>query len=530
MVDLFPIAAQGELAPGGAAEVGGKAWNLMRMAQAGMPVPSAFVLPTHWCGRKPRAADQDLRRALATGVSGIERATGLTFGGRHPLLLSVRSGAATSMPGMMETVLDVGLNADTVQGLIALTGNPRLAWDSYRRLIQGFAEVVAGLPAAPFDALIASTMSEAVVDSDRALDHRSLRALSRAMLECYATLAGSAFPTDPNDQLAESAAAVFRSWDADKAVSYRRLNKLDDAIGTAITVQTMVYGNAGGDSGAGVGFTRNPDTGARDFYFDFQFNAQGEDVVAGRHRIRDNDRLPRQLPDAWDRLNTLCRDLEGLFGDAQDFEFTVQAEKLWLLQARRAKRTDWAAIAIAIDLVAEGVLAPAQGLALLVGIDLGTVTRTSFALPLPSALAQAIGAGLGATSGAIALDVPAVRRLVANGSPAILVRHDTVTADIEGMALAAGILTATGGRTSHAAVVARQLGKVCVVACPEMVVDLARRTLTLCGTELVEGDFLSLDGTTGAVYPGHLGIETHLPTESLATIAAWPSSSAGLRG
>jgi pyruvate, orthophosphate dikinase len=530
MAELYAIEARADLAPGGAAEVGGKAWNLMRMVQAGMPVPPAFVLPTDWCGRKPGAADQSLRSALATGVLRIERATGLTFGGRHPLLLSVRSGAATSMPGMMETVLDVGLNADTVQGLIALTGNPRLAWDSYRRLIQGYAEVVAELPTGPFDALVENAKTEALVDSDRSLDHRSLRALSHAMLDCYANLAGSAFPADPFDQLAEATAAVFRSWDADKAVSYRRLNKLDDAMGTAVTVQTMVYGNAGGDSGAGVGFTRNPDTGAREFYFDFQFNAQGEDVVAGRHRMRDNDRLARQLPALWDRLGKICRDLEDVFGDAQDFEFTIQAGKLWLLQARRAKRTDWAAVVIAVDMVAEGVLTPDTGLALLADIDLGAVKRTSFAPPLPSALAQALGAGMGVASGAIALDTAAVQRLVATGSPFILVRHDTVTADIEDMALAAGILTATGGRTSHAAVVARQLGKVCVVACPNMVIDQARGTLTFGNTELAEGDFLSLDGNSGAVYSGRLSVETSAPAEALAKITTWRSAVAGLPG
>lgn len=526
MADLFAIQGHSPLAPGGAAQVGGKAWNLMRMAQAGMPVPPAFVLPTDWCARAPGANDAALRRALATGVCGIERASGLQFGGRHPLLLSVRSGAAVSMPGMMETVLDVGLNAQTVQGLIALTGNPRLAWDSYRRLIQAYSEVVDGLPTAAFDTLVAEEMANAGVSSDRALDHRSLRALTLAMLEVYGTQTGRPFPEDPHDQLAAASAAVFRSWSAPKAVTYRRLNHLSDTMGTAVTVQTMVYGNAGGQSGAGVGFTRNPDTGAPAFYFDFQFNAQGEDVVAGRHRMRDNDRLARQMPKQWDQLTQVCHSLEGLFGDAQDFEFTIQAGKLWLLQARRAKRTDWAAVAIAVDLVAEGVVPPARGLALLDGLDLAAVARTRFAPPLPPALATAQGAGMGVASGALALDVAAVQRLVAAGTPAILVRHDTVTTDIEGMALASGILTATGGRTSHAAVVARQLGKVCLVACPDLQVDLGAHTLTLGGTKLAEGDFLSLDGNSGAVYPGRLAVLTEAPTAALATIATWRPAAA----
>ena len=283
------------------------------------------------------------------------------FGGaRRPLLVSVRSGAAVSMPGMMETVLDVGLNADTVEALIRETGNPRLAWDSYRRLVQGYAEVVAGLPTAPFDALVAAAVATAEVESERELDHRDLRTLTRAMLASYRDLAGEPFPADPGVQLLAATQAVLRSWDAEKAVSYRRLNGIDDAAGTAVTVQTMVFGNAGGASGAGVGFTRNPATGARELYFDFQFDGQGEDVVAGRRNLTDHERLRLALPAVWTRLNEICRTLETLFGDAQDFEFTVQSGELFLLQTRRAKRTDWAALAIAVDMVG-GRRADAEG-------------------------------------------------------------------------------------------------------------------------------------------------------------------------
>jgi pyruvate,orthophosphate dikinase len=527
MGDLYLILPKAAPVSGGAQEVGNKAWNLMRMAQSGLPVPPAFVLPTSWCRRTLPENDPALRQALAEGIDRLEAATGLSFGAaRRPLLVSVRSGAAVSMPGMMETVLDVGLNAEAVEGLIRLTGNPRLAWDSYRRLVQAYAEVVANLPTAPFDALVAAALARDEAENERDLDHRSLRALTRAMLDCYRTETGVAFPDDPYDQLAGAAAAVFRSWDAPKAASYRRLNGISDDAGTAVTVQTMVYGNAGGESGAGVAFTRNPATGARELYFDFQFNAQGEDVVAGRQKLHDNDRLRRVLPAVWARLDAICHELEGLFGDAQDFEFTVQSGVLFLLQSRRAKRTNWAALAIAVDMVEEGLLTPAEALARLDDIDLDAVVRTSFALPVPETLAVAEVAGMGVASGAIALDSDAVKRLTDAGTPAILVRRETMTTDIEGMALAAGILTASGGRTSHAAVVARQLGKVCLVACPGLSIDLDRRTCRIGGTELNEGDLLSLNGNTGAVHPGRLAPVTERPERALAAIAGWRRAAA----
>jgi pyruvate,orthophosphate dikinase len=522
MVDLYPILPEAPLAKGGAEEVGNKAWNLMRLAQAGLPVPPAFVLPTSWRLREGPAREAALRQALTDGIARLEIATGLKFGAaRRPLLVSVRSGAAASMPGMMETVLDVGLNGETVEALIRLTGNPRLAWDSYRRLVQGYAEVVAELPTAPFDALVAAALEQGEASSERELDHRSLRALTLAMLDCYRALTGSDFPADPREQLVSAATAVFRSWDAPKAVSYRRLNGIGEEGGTAVTVQSMVFGNAGGASGSGVGFTRNPATGAPEFYYDFQFDGQGEDVVAGRQRLGDRDRLRAALPAVFARLTGICRELEALFRDAQDFEFTIQSGTLFLLQTRRAKRTDWAALTIAVDMVAEGLLTPAEALERLAGIDLEAVVRTSLKEPLPPPLAEALAAGVGVAIGAIALDADAVKRLVAAGAPAILVRRDTATTDIEGMALAVGILTASGGRTSHAAVVARQLGKVCLVACPGLEIDLEKRQCRIGGTIFDEGDFLSLDGNAGAVYPGRLVPLTERPERALNAIAEW---------
>ncbi|MDD2875920.1 MAG: PEP/pyruvate-binding domain-containing protein [Acidiphilium sp.] len=522
MAELYHIAPEAPPAPGGAQEVGNKAWNLMRMAQAGLPVPPAFVLPTDWCGRAGPGVAPALRQVLGEGIVGLEAATTLKFGGaRRPLLVSVRSGGAVSMPGMLETVLDVGMNRVTVEGLIRLTGNPRLAWDSFRRFVQGYAEVVTNLPTTPFDALVRAAMQVEDAGTERELDHRALKALTLSMLECYRSLTGVAFPADPYEQLAAAAAAVFRSWNSAKAASYRQMNGISDTAGTAVTVQTMVYGNAGGTSGAGVGFTRNPATGTRELYFDFQFNAQGEDVVAGRHNMRDNDRLRLVLPTVWGQLQMICQRLERLFHDAQDFEFTVQSGVLYLLQTRRAKRTDWAALAIAVAMVEEGLLTPAEALGRLEGIDLNAIVRTSFAPPVPETLAMAQVAGMGVASGVIALDTEAVKRFAAAGTAALLVRWETVTADIEGMALAAGILTGSGGRTSHAAVVARQMGKVCLVACPELTIDLGHRSCSIGGHVLNEGDFLSLDGNTGAVHPGRLTPVILRPETALAAVAAW---------
>ena len=522
MPDLYTILPGSPLPKGGAQEVGNKAWGLLRMVQAGLPVPPAFVLPTAWCRRTQTADQPVLRQTLAAGITRLQSAAGLEFGAsRRPLLVSVRSGAAVSMPGMMETVLNIGLNADTVEALIRLTGNPRLAWDSYRRLVQGYAEVVAYLPTAPFEELVTAALKSAEVNDERDLDHRDLRALTLAMLDCYHTLTGSAFPADPHQQLAAAASAVFRSWDAPKAASYRRLNGIDDKAGTAVTVQTMVFGNAGEESGAGVAFTRNPAIGAKELYFDFQFNAQGEDVVSGRQHLGDKDRLRLVLPGVWTRLNEICHDLEILFRDAEDFEFTVQSGVLFLLQARRAKRTDWAALAIAVDMVEEGLLTQAEALAHLDGINLKNVLRTSFAPPVPETLAVAEVASMGVASGVVALDSSAVKRLSLAGTSAIFVRRETVTTDIEGMALAAGILTASGGRTSHAAVVARQLGKVCLVACPGLEINLDSRQCTIGGTVLNEGDSLSLDGNTGAVHLGCLTPLVERPERALAAIATW---------
>ena len=508
---------------GGAEGVGNKAWNLMRLAAAGLRVPPAFVLSTAWCRRGVSADDPELRRTLSEGIARLETVCGLGFGSaRRPLLVSVRSGAAVSMPGMLETVLNVGLTPASLDGLIRLTGNPRLAWDSYRRLVQNYAEIVAGLPAAPFEALLAGALDD--IANERELDFRALRAVTQGMLQRYAELAGAPFPADPMAQLAQAVAAVFRSWDAPKAATYRRLKGLSDAIGTAVIVQAMVFGNAGGRSGAGVAFTRDPANGAPGLYFDFCSNGQGEDVVAGRRTVSDSRRLEHVLPAVFAELQAVRAKLEAEFCEVQDFEFTVQDSRLYLLQTRTAQRTPWAALRTAVDMVQEGLITSEEALRRLAEVDLTTITRSRFAEPLPEPLAHAIVAGHGVANGAIAFDAASVQRLTAAGQSAILVRPGTVTSDIAGMAEVTGILTAAGSRTSHAAVVARQLGKVCLVGCRQLVIDLDRRVCRIGTQKIAEGDPISLDSNSGAIYPGLLPMVQERPERELAVIAGWQES------
>jgi pyruvate,orthophosphate dikinase len=511
-----------ELPAGGPAEIGNKAWNLMRLTAVGLMVPPAFVLPTAWHRRGVVADDPALRAVLKDGIARLEAASALGFGSaRRPLLVSVRSGAAVSMPGMLETVLNIGLTPASLDGLVRLTGNLRLAWDSYRRLVQNYAEVVAGLPAAPFDALLAERLSEAAAASERGLDFRALRSVTQAMLERYAGLAGAPFPADPMDQLAQAVAAVFRSWDAPKATAYRRLSGLSDAAGTAVTVQTMVFGNAGGRSGAGVGFTRDPATGEPGLYVDFCLHGQGEDVVGGRRSVTDGRRAQRLMPAVFAELEVARAKLEAEFRDVQDFEFTVQDGRLYLLQTRTAQRTPWAALRTAVDMVQEGLIQPEEALRRLADVDRARIACSRFAEPLPEALAQAIVAGHGVASGAAALDAGAVEQLAAQGQPVLLVRPDAVTADMASMAKAAGILTAAGSRTSHAAVVARQLGKVCLVGCSALAIDIGRRICRIGREEIAEGEAISLDGNTGAIYRGSLPVVRDRPERELAIVAGW---------
>jgi len=506
--------------------MGFKAYNLWRMERVGMPVPQAFVLGTEFCQeyfRRGREPPPGLRELLLARVRDLERSSGLVFGdARKPLLLSVRSGAAVSMPGMLETVLDIGVCDATAQGLLRLTGNPRLVWDSYRRLVQSFAEVVRRLPPARFDALLATRLQEAGVAIVQELDFQDLRTLARDYLSLFEELVGRPFPQQPIDQLEAAVVAVWGSWAGDKAVQYRRLNNLSDDLGTAVAVQRMVFGNAGGTSGSGVAFTRNPASGEPALYLDFTFNVQGEDVVSGRRSTSDGERLASVLPSVFREILKVARVLEKEFRDMQEFEFTVQDGKLYLLQTRTGKRTPWAALRIAVDQVGEDLIDADTALKRLAPLDLRQIQRSRIvggnAEP---PLCRAVSAGTGVAVGEIALDSARAEAVARAGRPVILVRDNTATEDIAGIAVAAGILTAAGGRTSHAAVVARQMNKVCIIGCDKLSVDFAQRRCSIAGRWFGEGETLSLDGDAGDVFAGAVTVEIDKPVEALMHVARW---------
>jgi len=494
------------------AAVGSKAHNLARMSRLGLPVPPAFVIGTTWCARRDALTADHWQPALRT----LEKQTTLRFGdARQPLLLSVRSGAPVSMPGMMDTMLNIGLNDQTVHGLIRLTGNPRLAWDAYRRLIASYGEVVLGLPAAGFEADLSTV---AGMCPERELDFDALRSITRRHLDMVQRLTARAFPQDPHAQLQAAIDAVFASWSSDKARAYRRLNGLDDAIGTAATVQRMVFGNAGGDSGAGVGFTRHPSTGEAQPWVDFLFNAQGEDVVSGRRDAAGHDELAAVAPRVWQELLDATHRLEVEFADMQDFEFTVEAGRLYLLQTRAGKPTPQAAARIALDLFEAGLIDRDEVLrrtALLSESALAEMRLAPATGGSARWLAQAQSACTGVASGEIALDEQRARERHAAGVPVVLLRQDAETRDIAALELAVGLLTARGARTSHAAVVARQLGKVCLVGCSALQIDFARRNARFDQQELAEGDWVTLDGHSGAVYAGALEVVRRVPADLL---------------
>jgi len=508
-------------AQGSAQRMGFKAWNLLRMAGLSLPVPPAFVLGTHYCvdpAARAMSAHPDVWRA---GLQALEQATGLTLGdARRPLLLSVRSGAPVSMPGMMETLLNIGLCDHTVEGLLRQTGNPRLVWDAYRRLVASYGEVVAGLPALCFEEVAAALLQGR---DERLLDFADLRLLTQRFLQVYAEHGGHPFPQQPTAQLAGAIEAVFGSWQSAKAQAYRRLNHLDDAIGTAVTVQCMVFGNAGGRSGAGVGFTRDPGSGAPNLWVDFLFDAQGEDVVSGRRSAHGHDELATVLPEVWQALNDAAQQLEHAFGDMQDFEFTVQDSRLFMLQTRAGKRTPQAAARIALDLLDAGLIEPDVALARTAGLDRQALAQTHVVAcdgaPLRP-LGHAASASSGVAVGEIALDAARALARHETGIPVVLVRRDADTADIAALESATGLLTQRGARTSHAAVVARQLGKVCLVGCSELQIDETARTAKVGDQILHEGDLLTLDGNDGTFYAGKSQVEVTFPEPLLARLGA----------
>ncbi|HUO96846.1 MAG TPA: PEP/pyruvate-binding domain-containing protein [Steroidobacteraceae bacterium] len=503
-------------------ELGFKAYNLARLARLGAPVPPAFVLDTNWC-RAFRAAGGALpdgtRTELAAALAQLEAASGLGFGSaRRPLIVAVRSGAPVSMPGMLETVLNVGLCDATVPGLVRLTGNPRLVWDSYRRLIEAYAEIVAMLAPAPFAALRQAALAQAEARTLAEVDFRGLRALVERELETYAALAGEPFPQVPLAQLEAAVVAVWRSWDGDKARWYRGAHAIDAALGTAVTVQRMVFGNAGGTSGAGVGFTRDPSTGAAALYLDYAPNAQGEDVVAGRTALGSDPAAEIAAP-IREELVELAQLLEHEFRDAQEFEFTVENGELYVLQTRDAKRTPLAALEIAVALGEAGLLSPAQARARVAALDPERLASVELAAPADP-LATGVPASVGVASGAAVFDPARALERARRGEPVVLLREDVTTADIAALEAAVGLVAARGARTAHAAVVARQLGKACIVGCQALTIDPGQRAAWFGTERIAEGELLTIDAGSGRVYRGSLPVVRRRPEALWRRLAA----------
>lgn len=524
---IFPIPFRDPDIPSKDA-VGSKAHNLMRMSRCGLPVPPGFVISTDLCRAylsDAASALEGLDEALEHALASLAEPGGRRFGDRRrPLLLSVRSGAAISMPGMMETILNIGLNRESLAGLVSMTGNPRLAQDCRRRLIQQFGEVVHHIPPARFEAKLAEVLADSHAVNIAELGTMDLKQLVAAFEAVFRTETGAAIPDDPRRQLREAIEAVLASWSSERARSYRALNHIPEDLGTAVTVQTMVFGNTGPDSGAGVGFTRSPASGEDALYVDFVANAQGEDVVAGRHRAAGLDELRRRAPAAYADLIKAKGELEHEFKDMQDFEFTVEHGRLLLLQARSGKRTPIAALRIAIDLVGGGLITTDEALATLDGLDLDAIEETRLQPPPGAApLATGTSASVGVAVGAACFDPNRIESVKRSHGDVILVRHAAETEDIAALASASALLTVAGARTSHAAVVARQLGKPCIVGCTSVSIDPSGRFATVGGLRLDEGAFLSLDAAEGRIFQGQCGIVREKPAALITEIRRWSS-------
>jgi pyruvate, orthophosphate dikinase len=511
--------------------VGSKAHNLMRLAAGGLPVPPGFVLGTDICRdylRQGAAALTGLGEVLDRELRELGARTGRRFGdAKRPLLVSVRSGAAVSMPGMMETVLNVGLNATTLRALTRMTGNPRLGQDCRCRLIQQYGEVVHAIPPARFDAQRDALIAAHGASEVGELDTRSLAAMGEAFDGAFEEATGERFPTDPLIQLHAAIEAVFRSWASARAQSYRKLNGIPDDLGTAATIQAMVFGNLGLASGSGVGFTRNPADGANAIYVDYLANAQGEDVVAGRRRAMDVSELARRAPEAYRVLGEARRTLEREFRDMEDFEFTVEDGRLFLLQTRTGKRTPLAALRIAHDLAEEGIISRSEALARIAGVDLDAIETVRLNLAGgQAAFAHGTAASAGVATGAAVFDPERVAAMKERGHAVVLVRESAETGDIAALSQAAALIAAEGARTSHAAVVARELGKVCIVGCERLAIDPSGQRAHFGDETVAEGDILTVDGATGDIYRGAVDVVRERPTALLAAMAAWRADEA----
>jgi pyruvate,orthophosphate dikinase len=514
--------------------LGGKGAGLAEMTRAGIPVPPGYTIATEACrlflasgGTLP----PDLLAAEAAALARLEKVSGKKLGDpQAPLLVSVRSGAKFSMPGMMDTILNLGLNDRSVEGLAQRTDNRRFALDSYRRFIQMFGNVVLGIDKEKFEHSLAALKQARGANEDVDLSAADLTTLIGRYKEIIRTESGADFPQDAREQLRMARDAVFQSWNNKRARDYRALNKIPDDLGTAVNVQAMVFGNLGATSGTGVGFTRNPSTGAKEFYGDFLFNAQGEDVVAGIRTPLPIAALEREMPAVARELREITQRLERHYRDVQDFEFTIQDRKLYLLQTRVGKRSGQAALQIAVDMVEEGLLSREEAILRVTGDDIDQCLHPSIA-PLKEdeekaqdkrVIAQGIGASPGAVTGAIVFSADEAVAEAAQGRRVILVRSETNPDDILGMKAAEGILTATGGKTSHAAVVGRGMGKTCVVGCTDIDrIDESAGVMVVKGKELHRGDVITIDGTSGRVWPGAEKLVQAEMSSALETLLSW---------
>ena len=489
--------------------LGGKGANLAEMTNIGLPVPQGFTITTEACTQyyeDGRQINDEIMAEIMEYIEKMEKITGKKFGDHeNPLLVSVRSGARASMPGMMDTILNLGLNEDVVAVIAEKSNNPRWAWDCYRRFIQMYSDVVMEVGKKYFEQLIDAMKAKKGVTQDVELTAEDLKELAGQFKAEYKSKIGQDFPTDPKEQLLGAIKAVFRSWDNPRANVYRRDNDIPYSWGTAVNVQSMAFGNMGDDCGTGVAFTRNPATGEKKLMGEFLTNAQGEDVVAGVRTPMPIDQMAEKFPEAYAQFVEVCHTLEDHYRDMQDMEFTVEHGKLYMLQTRNGKRTAPAALKIACDLVDEGMISEQQAVAMIDPRNLDTLLHPQFdaaALKAATPVGKALPASPGAACGKIVYTAEDAKEWAARGEKVVLVRLETSPEDIEGLKAAQGILTVRGGMTSHAAVVARGMGKCCVSGCGAIVMDEENKQFTLSGKTYHEGDWLSLDGSTGSIYDG----------------------------
>ena len=510
--------------------LGGKGANLAEMTNIGLPVPRGFTVTTEACTSyydHNRKLTDEIMKQIDEKIEELEKITGKTLGDKkNPLLVSVRSGARASMPGMMDTILNLGMNDDVAEGFSEVTNNKRFVYDSYRRFIQMFADVVMEFPKSSFERKFDAIKEEKGVELDTELTADDLEEVVKIYKEEYKKLAECEFPQDPKEQLMAAIQAVFRSWMNDRAITYRRLNDIPSSWGTAVNVQEMVYGNRGETSGTGVAFTRNPATGENRLFGEYLMNAQGEDVVAGIRTPQSIDTLKEVMPECYEEFQKICKTLENHYKDMQDMEFTIEDGKLFMLQTRNGKRTATAALKIAVDMVEEGMITKEEALLKVDPKQLDQLLHPMFdqdSLNNAKCVAEGLAASPGAATGKIAFTAEDVIRMHKDGEKdIILVRMETSPEDIEGMNLAHGVLTLRGGMTSHAAVVARGMGTCCVSGCGDLVIDEEKKTLTLKdGRILKEGDYISLDGSTGKVYAEQIKTVDASITGNFETFMKW---------